>query len=194
VFTIFPPALSAAVLIQSDDNRNEAATTSPHLQCQLPRTTVRLIAFRLQAQTPLLRNQKHPRPVPKRKFSSPRSNDEQGLHATRSSSYYTLKWNEALAICRKNLNDEDEAQLDQIKTCDALLDSLAQFEESIPTPRITPLGQLLCDSLQPLRSFVTLLAAALGSTTIKTAIIWGIMSLVIQVGHPPNTWMVCNVN
>jgi hypothetical protein len=109
------------------------------------------------------------------------------LRVTRGSSYCTIKWNEALEVCRQNLNDQDEEQLDQIKTCDDLLESLSVFQTMIVHTKPTSLSQLLYDSLQPLRSFITLLAAALGSTTIQTAIIWGIMSLVIKVRQSDET-------
>ena len=84
-------------------------------------------------------------------------------------------------MCRQNLGENDYEKLDQVENCDNLLASLPVLQEMMGYPTGPSLVQRLRPSFDSLRSFVTLLAAAMGSTTIQTALIWGIMSLVIQV-------------
>ena len=96
-------------------------------------------------------------------------------------SYCDTKWHEALASCRQYLGDSDFDQLNRVDSCEQLLGDLSDFQDAMNHVSGPSLVQRLRPSLDPLRNFVTLLAASLGTTTIQTALIWGLMSLVIHV-------------
>ena len=96
-------------------------------------------------------------------------------------SYCGDKWREALDTCHKCISESKFEKLKQIDSSDKLLADLSDFKHAVDGTSGPNLVQRLRPALDPLRSFVTLLAASLGSTTIQTAIVWGVMSLLIHV-------------
>ena len=85
-------------------------------------------------------------------------------------------------MCCQNLSDDDHQQISRVESCEDLISSLSGVQQKMTQKTGPGLVHQLRPSLDALRSFVTLLTASIGSSTVETALIWGIMSLVIHVG------------
>lgn len=84
-------------------------------------------------------------------------------------------------MCSKNLSTLDLQYLDEIETCEEFQVSLEQMHSAFVHMSRNTLINRLNPCLSSLKNFLTLLAVAMGSTPVNTAIIWGILSLVVEV-------------
>lgn len=84
-------------------------------------------------------------------------------------------------MCQKNLSEHDLQYISEIKDCDNFQRSIDEMHIAFVhlsshtfINRINPL-------LSSLKSFVALLVVAMGNTAFNAAIVWGVLSLVVQV-------------
>lgn len=90
-----------------------------------------------------------------------------------------------MASCEANLSEEERSYLNGIRTYDDLKRTVQQFEPSVSQSTGPTLFQKLAPILNPLMGFVTLMAALLNGSAVETAIVWGLMSLLLRVKSPP---------
>ncbi|KAJ4253831.1 hypothetical protein NW762_010226 [Fusarium torreyae] len=92
--------------------------------------------------------------------------------------YCNAKWAEAMKICELNLSEAERAYFRHIGSFEAFKQNL----NNIDVRRQSGQGLLQRVALvvDPLLSFATLLAACLSSSTVETAIVWGLLFLLLR--------------
>jgi hypothetical protein len=93
--------------------------------------------------------------------------------------YCNAKWNEALKICELNLSEGERAYFQHIKSFEAFKENLSKIE--VQQQGGQSILQKTASIFEPLLSFATLLAACLSSSTVETAIVWGLLFLLLRV-------------
>ena len=83
-----------------------------------------------------------------------------------------------MAECRKTLKKQDLERLEEVPTCDALIQRLNDAHDGHVD---RPLLQRLRVPLESMKNFVTLVTFAIGTSVFHTALVWGVLSLVIEV-------------
>lgn len=95
--------------------------------------------------------------------------------------YCNLKWEEALAACKERLPSTDFEKLKQFKTCDALLESLRNKQRLYNSKGLPMLLRRTSRCLGHLQSFTALITLGARVKFFQTAIVWGVVSLVMEV-------------
>lgn len=92
-----------------------------------------------------------------------------------------MRWTEAVALCEEHLNENEREYLKGIQTFEDFKKNIATIENPIAQATESTLLQKLGPLLNPLYDFVALLTASLSSRLAPTAVVWGLMSLLIRV-------------
>lgn len=86
-----------------------------------------------------------------------------------------------MASCEEHLNENEREDLKSIQTYEDFKRTIATIENSIAQASGSTLLQKLGPLLNPLYDFVALLTASISSRLAPTAVVWGLMSLLIRV-------------
>lgn len=86
-----------------------------------------------------------------------------------------------MARCEEQLNENEREYLKSIQTYEDFKKNLATIEDSVAQAAGSTLLHKLGPLLNPLFDFVALLTASLSSRLAPTAVVWGLMSLLIRV-------------
>ena len=93
-----------------------------------------------------------------------------------------MKWAEAMDSCGRKLNESERKDLTTIQTCEDFKRDIIQLEQSsaqaIPE---SSLLEKLGPTVQSIFDFIALLTASLSARLAPTALVWGLMSLLIRV-------------
>lgn len=105
--------------------------------------------------------------------------------APRSSSptgeYVALRWETALAECKRYLNETDYRRLLEFNTCESLLENLQLLQNNYGTQTLLLNGKRIATSLDHYRNFSLALAVASQRNTINAALLWGAVNLAVEV-------------
>lgn len=99
--------------------------------------------------------------------------------------YCDIKWAEAIALCEQHLSETEREDLKSIQTLEDLKKAIASVEAPIAQTTEPALLQKLGPLLHALCDFVALLTTSLSSHPTPTAILWGLVSLLIRVRSLP---------
>ncbi|KAJ5729079.1 Tetratricopeptide-like helical [Penicillium malachiteum] len=94
--------------------------------------------------------------------------------------YFEGKWQEAHETCVERLNDSDRRYLSEIETCNDFKAKIPELKDGFSHKSKDAILNDLAPFISQMRNFLALLAVSTGSTPLQTAMVWGIMSLVIQ--------------
>ncbi len=96
-----------------------------------------------------------------------------------------------MTLCEGNLSEPEHAYLEKIKCYQDFKQNVTAVEKSLARPASSTLLQRIAPVLDPLTSFVTLMTACLSGSAVETALVWGLMSLLLRVytylGQPRKT-------
>lgn len=95
--------------------------------------------------------------------------------------YFSLRWETALAECKRYLNESDYQKLLQLNTCEALLDNIHQLQTNYETKGLVLNGKRIETSLGHYRNFTLALAVASQRNAINAALLWGAVNLTVEV-------------
>lgn len=101
--------------------------------------------------------------------------------STHGQTYCEARWAEALSRCEKDLPPTDFDTINQFETPEALLANLHAMEVTYSSGAIPTILKQIEPSLRHLRSFTGVLAIGSQTSFVKTAAIWGVLNLLIQV-------------
>lgn len=100
---------------------------------------------------------------------------------SRRDAYFDGLWKQALAECEKTLGPRDFQSLTLITTPADLLTSLKDNAEKYGDRHLMSFLIQIEPCLNRLREFTTMMAIVIRGPTLYTAIIWGMVNLMIQV-------------
>jgi hypothetical protein len=127
---------------------------------------------RVTGETPLLENERS---------SVPPLRSSGTALSCASTQFSRVLWEEAQEYCKSTLGRQDYLALEKFENCEDLLQSLTNMHLDYQSSWM----QIFLTRLEPclghLRSFLTLIALTVGGEVMKTAIIWGLLNLVIEV-------------
>jgi hypothetical protein len=89
-----------------------------------------------------------------------------------------------MAVCKENLSDSDRAFLSSIETLDDCKGTIAQLQCRSTQSNGASIFQQVSPILDPLFHLVTLVTACLTKGNIQTALVWGLITLVVRVHKP----------
>jgi len=95
--------------------------------------------------------------------------------------YFALRWETALAECKRYLNESDYKRLLEFNTCEALLENLQQLQANYGTRTLMLNGKRIATALDHYRNFTLALAVASQRNSINAALLWGAVNLAVEV-------------
>ncbi|KUJ06621.1 uncharacterized protein LY89DRAFT_790467 [Mollisia scopiformis] len=94
--------------------------------------------------------------------------------------YQTIVWEEAQAVCKVHLDPEQPRTIYQFDTCESLLQSLSQKKTQYSEKMLPEFLTRIEPTLFHLRSFTAVIALSVQGSVLRTAMIWGVVNLLIE--------------
>lgn len=90
-------------------------------------------------------------------------------------------WEEALAYCKNALGRQDFEKVEKLKNCEELLRSLEDMHREYESDTIRSFLTMVEPCISHVHGFVMLVALSLRQDIVKTALVWGLLDLVIKL-------------